>query len=57
MIEDIPLTESQNDVRNGCSSRVHSIDVKRIHAGEMHASTKPRENRIAKKPEKLNTAA
>jgi hypothetical protein len=33
---------SQNDVLSGCSSRVHNMEVRRIHAGEIQASTKLR---------------
>jgi len=33
------------------------MDVKMINAGDMHASSIPRKNRIAKNPEKLKTAA
>lgn len=57
MIEETPLTDSQNDVRNGCSSLVHNMEVNKIQAGEMQDSKKPRKKRTAKKPEKLKTVA
>jgi hypothetical protein len=54
---DRPFMLSQNEVLKGCSPRVHSMEVSSIQAGEMQASTNPRKNLMAKKPEKLNTAA
>jgi hypothetical protein len=56
-MEATPFTESQKELRKLCSSRVQSIDVRIMNAGEMTASSNPRKKRIAKKPAKLKTAA